>query len=97
MKIISVYDSLQWKLESYVSLIMYVANVFYHDLCNFCPHADCFWKGRVFHLILFHIDGMLNFSRYVIVKSGIIFKTFSQDIPVQKSDVDCGIFCCQVS
>ena len=34
---------------------------------------------------------------YVIMKSGIMFKTYSQNIPLQKNYVDCGIFCCQVS
>ena len=62
-KTILLYDSLLWKLESYVSLIMYVKYFTMICLFNFYPHADCFWKERVFHLI--PIDGVLNFSRYV--------------------------------
>ena len=71
-KTIFVYDSLLWKLESYVSLIMYVMH--FTILFNFCAHADYLWKGRVFHLI--HLDGVLNFSRYVTIRNRISFRSF---------------------
>ena len=74
---------------------MYVCNVFYHILFNYCVCADCLWEGRVFLLI--HIDGVLNSSRYIIMKMESHLH-FSQNIsPIQENDVDCDIFCCQVS